>query len=1127
VNDSLAKDDDALESLIGHVADDFLRRQHQGENPDVEEYAARHPEAAPLLREVLASLRLLDVSASGHATLPKPTREGSVPSMLGEFRLLREIGRGGMGIVYEAEQLALKRSVALKILPFAATLDPRRLQRFRNEAQAAAQLDHANIVPVYAVGKECGVHFYVMQLIRGQTLGDLIEQWRAASNTGNLTGSKSADFRTVAQLGVQAADALEYAHQFGIIHRDVKPSNLLLDEDGKLWVTDFGLAHCQSDVSLTGTGDLIGTLRYLSPEQARAGGMPIDHRADVYSLGATLYELLTLRPAVEGLDREEILKKIAVEDPSPLRRHNRAIPRELDSIVRKAMAKAPSERYATAGGLADDLRRFLEDRPILARPPGLSQRVRKWARRHRSLVGMVAILLFAALATIGGFMWWRGQRRAEAAGAARVYLDRAELLQEQEDWEEARDALARAEERLTEDGPADLREKVRRLRDDLAFVMDLEAARFQTAEACEGLTGDFAGADRAYRRAFKKRELEVEHLPAEEVAERIEALAIREPILRALDDWAFVKERLHAGDGTRLLAVAGRIDENPWRQKLRDPNVWRDRNALEQLARESAALEQPAVNLIILCLNLQDQDSRATAEHLLRQLQANRPGDFWINFVLSNSLASVVGQSRGRLEESVSFYRAALSSRPKIASVHLNLGVALALLDRNVEAEQAFRKVLELRGDYAPAYSNLGSVLGKQKRWAEAEEACRKAITLQPDYPEAHNNLGNVLTNAGKLAEGEKSLRRALALRKNYAEARFNLALLLGKQGKPAVAEKEFRAALALKPDNAEIHCNLGLACHQQGKWVEAEQAERRALELRPDYPEAWFNLAGVLVAQGKPRDAEEALRRAILGQADYAAAHFNLGLLLHDRGELTEGEQAFRKVVALQPDHAPAYCNLAWNLKTRERFSEARAVLREGQKRCGRNPAWSSLAESLVWETEQLDRLGARFLWLMSGETKAETTAERLALASFCMTSKRWYAASTRWYAEALALDPTLSPNPANSVRYDAARAAVLAGCGQGLDVEKLDAARRLRLRQQALDWLRADLQAWRQLLEKDAAKSRSVVATKMRSWLQEPTLTYVRARDPLARLLKAEREPWRAFWRDVAQLRYRASIP
>ncbi len=901
MSDPAASDDDSLDSLVGRVADEFLRRQQQGENPDVEEYAQRYPQAASLLRAVLASLRLIDRST--------PEASGEVEAeTLGDFRLRREIGRGGMGVVYEAEQISLNRRVALKVLPSAATLDPRRLQRFKIEAQAAAQLLHPNIVPVYAVGCERGIHFYAMQLIEGRTLSEFVDQLR--NGVGQGTNSDSATtvvqfapsltradlFRRTAEIAAQAADALDHAHQAGIIHRDVKPSNLLLDANGKVWITDFGLAHCQSDSTLTLTGDLVGTLRYMSPEQARGGRTPLDARADVYSLGATLYELLTLHPVVDGHDRQEILSKITTQEPIAPRRLNRNLPRELEIILQTALAKSPRERYATAAEFADDLRRFLEDRPLLARPPNPVQRLRKWVKRHRPLTATVGALIVCAALLLGGFWIWLTQQREAAVRAATVHLNRAELLQEQGHWLKARAALERAEERLIEHGPESLRQRVRQRHDELDWVAALDAARLQATEVRAGLNADLTGADRAYRQEFEKRKVNVERGDAEATAKLLQTLSIREALVQALDHWAFVKEQLHAGDGEPLLRVAGLLDNDPWRQRLRRLLVWSDRAGLESLADEAAAPKQPAIHIAILGLRLDLHGASARAEQLLRRAQAERPADFWLNLMLANLLSSVRAATPERLAESVGFYRAALVQRPANAAVYLNLGVVFALANRNVEAEQAFRKVLELRGEYEPAYSNLGAVLARQQRWDEAEQSCNKAIGLKPDYSDAHNNLGNILMSRGKLAQAEKEFRRALALNDDNAQAHHSLGGLLGRQGKMAEAEKEFRAVVRLVPNNAPAHADLGLACHQQGKLDEAEKEERQAIALLPNYAEAWFNLANILVERKKLKEAEDALRRALAIKPDFAPAQHNLRLLLEERSRIQGNESGASK---------------------------------------------------------------------------------------------------------------------------------------------------------------------------------------------------------------------------------------
>jgi WD40 repeat protein/serine/threonine protein kinase len=418
---------DRADTALAELVEQFTARLEAGEVIDVETFALAHPDHAEELRRLLPALQALgELEKSAGARIDAGSGSDDQPGRLGDYRILREVGRGGMGVVYEAEQVSLARHVAVKVLPFAAALDPRHLQRFKNEAQAAAHLHHTNIVPVYAVGHERGVHYYAMQFIEGQTLAGFIQGLRRpvasrdATAGGDPTGPRApADqaptdppagfatdrstlepvyFRTVAGLGLQAAEALAYAHEQGVTHRDVKPANLMVDARGHLWVTDFGLAQCQQSAGLTMTGDLVGTLRYMSPEQALAQRGGTDQRTDIYSLGATLYELLTLEPAFDGSDRQELLRKIAFEDPRAPRQVNRAVPYELETIVLRAMAKSPADRYATAQDLADDLRRFLEHRPILARRPSLLQRLALWARRHRGIVVPAVIAAFVALA---------------------------------------------------------------------------------------------------------------------------------------------------------------------------------------------------------------------------------------------------------------------------------------------------------------------------------------------------------------------------------------------------------------------------------------------------------------------------------------------------------------------------------------------------------------------------------------------------------------------------------------------------------------------------------------------------------------------------------------------------------
>jgi serine/threonine protein kinase/WD40 repeat protein len=408
---------DPLEAL----AEEFLDRMRRGERPSVSDFLARAPDRAGEFEQLLSALRLVEgvklhddaTSAAGIAGLP---RGSPVLERLADFRILRELGRGGMGVVYEAEQESLDRHVAIKVLAPGTARSPQLIERFLREAKAAAQLHHTNIVPVFSVGEHEGLHYYAMQFIRGLSLDKVLQEVRrmrqhapadpAEDATAThpalaaATDSSERYARSVARIGLEVARALEYAHEQGTLHRDIKPSNILLDVHGVAWVTDFGLAKALEDEDLTRTGDLVGTTRYMAPERFRG---QCDGRSDEYSLGLTLYELLALRPAFDASDREGLLYQVNRIEPPRLRSLNPAIPVDLETIIHKAIEKEAEHRYDHVAELADDLDCFLEDRPIAARRVSSTERLTRWARRNPGLATLgtaLAAMLALVIAVI-------------------------------------------------------------------------------------------------------------------------------------------------------------------------------------------------------------------------------------------------------------------------------------------------------------------------------------------------------------------------------------------------------------------------------------------------------------------------------------------------------------------------------------------------------------------------------------------------------------------------------------------------------------------------------------------------------------------------------------------------------
>lgn len=395
------------------------------------------------------------------------------------YTITSVLGHGGMGVVYRAVQAKLNRAVALKVLPaIVGNANPAAVKRFRREATAAARLHHTNIIPIYDFGESVDAYYYAMELISGRPLDTLVSELGersgaspSAAELGSILEDLRQDtlstedavanpsscesdslgvlhipsvgrkyFERVARWMRDAAEALHYAHEQGVIHRDVKPANLILSVDGRIMVADFGLAKTADDASMTATGAMLGTLRYASPEQAMARRVPLDHRTDIYSLGATMYELLAFRPAFPGTEHQEVLSAIISRDPAVPRKFNSHIPAELEIICMKCLEKSPDARYDTGRALADDLRRFVSDIPIAARKPSVVRRVAKFVKRHKAPVtaSTAAVLLIAAT-----LLWQRETAARKRAQIASLH-DSAMALALTNRWDRAAGELRRA-----------------------------------------------------------------------------------------------------------------------------------------------------------------------------------------------------------------------------------------------------------------------------------------------------------------------------------------------------------------------------------------------------------------------------------------------------------------------------------------------------------------------------------------------------------------------------------------------------------------------------------------------------------------------------------------------------------
>jgi serine/threonine protein kinase/tetratricopeptide (TPR) repeat protein len=825
-----------------------------------------------------------------------PLREGP-GSLVGPYKLLQQIGEGGMGLVFLAEQThPVRRQVAVKVIK--AGMDTRQvIARFGAERQALALMDHPNIAKVLDAGAtDSGRPYFVMELVKGVSITKYCDEHRLTPHDR-------------LELFVQVCRAVQHAHTKGIIHRDLKPSNVLVAlYDGKPVpkVIDFGVAKATGGrlteaTVFTGFGTVVGTPEYMSPEQAELNQLDIDTRSDVYSLGVILYELLTgstplERKQLTAAAMLEVLRVVREQDPPrpstrlsttdqlasiaasrglEPRKLGIVVRGELDWIVMRALEKDRTRRYETANGLADDVRRYLNDEPVQACPPSVAYKVRKLLRRNRVALGVTALLGLMLLASVGGIassIGWatrdRDARQAAVDQDANLALKEAERLLGQGKYPDALSAAKRAEGILAGGGTDELRARVQVMRNDLEMVLCLEGIRLQRHVVNTGTEHD-PRTEATYARVFRDYGIDVESLPAGEAAERIRARPIRVELVLGLDDWLLVgswkagRDNWAAADMKKalaesklpsweaghenwkaLLALARSADPDPWRNRLRETLEPQKRKAaLKELAASDDPQKLATANLFLLNHSSTMNDAPALVESVFRRARQYAPSDFWVNLGLAYSLGKL---KPPQADEAIRYFSVALALRPDSHFVHASLGSWLQRRGRADEAIDCFREAIRLKPDYALVYNNLGKALGRQGKMDEAAVAFQRAITLDPDSADSHYNLGLALYERGDVNGAIVAYRSAIALKPDLAIAHNNLGFALRKSD-PAGAIAAYRQAIALKPDDVIAHQNLGRALQGCGDWADAVAAFEKVIALKPELPSAHNDLAWLL----------------------------------------------------------------------------------------------------------------------------------------------------------------------------------------------------------------------------------------------------------------------------------------
>jgi serine/threonine-protein kinase len=723
-----------------------------------EEVCVAHPELIGEVRECLARAARVQGELDAlfpevRATNPDPPRAhppdaGVLPQIPGhDVEAL--LGRGGMGVVYKARHRRLERPVAVKMLLAGAYAGPLEVARFVREAQTLAGFDHPNVVRVHEASEHEGLPYFTMELVEGGSLGE------------RLAG-RPRPAREAAALVATLAGAVQAAHERGIVHRDLKPANVLLAEDGSPRITDFGLVKRTEGGGHTQTGAVVGTPSYMAPEQAQ-GKKDVGPAADIYALGAILYECLTGRPPFKAATVMDTLGQVISQEPVAPARLNAAVPRDLETICLACLRKEPPKRYPSARELAEDLGRFLEDRPIRARPVGPLERGLKWARRRPGAVAAAAAGLLVLLALLAGG-YQVAVQRAATAHAVEEDLEEAEGALELSAWAEARTAGERALARLGQGGSSALRRRMGQLRRELELASRLDAIRMNRLPS---FPKDvlWVRADRAYAAAFEELGLGTPREPPEVVAERVRVTKVCRGVVVALDDWAL--STTDPGRKRWALEVARRADPDGasgWRGRARDPKVWADQAALARVVRAAPRDEQ---SLPLLLQLIQTLDAKGeVALPMARRAQKDYPGDFWATFTLATIL------SRRQDAEAVSYSRAALALRPHAAVVHTSLGVALHQHGDADEGLEHLQRAVELAPDYDLVRHDLAMAYADRNQWDLALEHSRRTIRLGPGLGIAHALLGRALMHRGQFGEAHASLQRGLALLSADSEAR-------------------------------------------------------------------------------------------------------------------------------------------------------------------------------------------------------------------------------------------------------------------------------------------------------------------------------------------------------------------
>jgi eukaryotic-like serine/threonine-protein kinase len=1173
-------DEPSLESLppdvgqrIDVACERFEDAWQSGSSPRIEEFVTEPDGSgrAALVRELV----LLDVryrrrsgefpSPGDYATLfpdgPPPWLTRAAIDRAGRYRLVREVGQGGMGVIFQVYDPDLGREIAVKVLHEADRENPAARERFLREVRVTARLQHPNIPAVHEQGELAdGRPFFAMKLIRGGTLDTALG--------GRAAGDELPRYLRVF---LQVCQGVAFAHSLGVIHRDLKPQNVMVGEFGEVQVMDWGIAKVlgerprsveaaaarvgdpddplatgawgQSTESTGGEtrpGDVMGTLAYLPPEQARGEVGSLDQRSDVFSLGAILCEILVGSPPYTGASPTEMLAKAKTADLSDAwaRLDGCGADSELVALCKDCLAADLNPRPRDAGDVAsrvaayqaavENRLRSAERERAAVEAKGAEQR-----KRRKVQLALASVVVGAGCVIAVAGLYWQHQQalREQNLALAGADLRSAEDLLRAGHIADARAPITRADGRLGPEAPD--RSRYREL--DRAWQLATELERVQidrTTPTREGLF-DNDTAQRSYEQTFVGANLDLDNGSISDLVKAINDSPVRAKIVEAIDNWALVctyDARFHPVDRVRhetrrdrLLELGRQLDPDPdLRDLIRTPRLWDDRQRLELLAQRALRNNELSPRLAAFLAELL-RWAGSDPELLLRAFQARHRGDFWLNWDLAKHL-----QGR-KPAEALRCFQAALAVHPRHPFVLAQMGSLHRQVNDIPAAIAAFEEVLASNPDFDFVRVRLGDALRAAKRVDEAVEQYRRsAAGVYSRSPFLALSLGEVLEDQQRLPEAIEQYRVAAERISELNPAqlyyvngketpragleaayRTSLGKALAGNNEVNAAIQEYRKAIGLWPAFAPAHFELGVALQSTGDLKGAAHHFREAARHDPSSDEAHHKLGHVLMQRNDPAGAVLAFRAAVAANKDAPEAHYQLAGVLRKREEVEEAIEHYRHAVRLSPATASFHQDLGETLRQRGQFAEALMYIKRAQALSAETPGGQRHPESWLRDAERSVELERKLPDILAGRVQSTDATETFFLGETCHF-KNWHADAARFYYAALLKRPELT-NHHSAQRLRAACSAVLAAGSQVTGAE---------LRGQALSWLRHDLAAWQR--EVRNPNSHAELIQKLGRW--QGTRGLANVRDAIPKLPQPEQEPWQRFWAEVGSLRKQA---